>query len=655
MKKLIQNKTAFLILLICLFTLTAIAQVPAISSFSPISGPIGSSIIISGSNFDASPANNIVFFGAVSATVTSASATALDVVVPVGASYQPISVTTNGLTAYSVLAFDVTFTPGAPVTVNSFPNIAGYGLNLNAGSSQRLITSDFDGDGKPDVVALAAFDSISVFRNTSSGNNISLAAKKSFAAASFSPNFSVADYDGDGMPDLACVNHFLNTASVFRNTSTVGDISFAPKIDIATTVHPIAIVSGDIDGDGKTDMIISNEDDSSVSVFRNTTVGNNISFAARVDFRTGKRPRYITLADLDGDLKADIISTNYVSSSISILKNTSSPGTVSFDPRTDIATEADPGCINAVDLDGDLKNDLVITSESTHVISAFLNNSTTGNILFAPRVDHIVIQGNIYPPPPPWSGPANTYPVSIASGDVNGDGKPDLYIGCSTDNIYPAGKRVLLINLSSAGNISFAPCIEFPGGPVTSACIIDLQGDSKPEILVVLPNDFSAVLNIYGNRIAEPVEVKLCPPLGNTTIESTLTGTNYQWQVSSDSINFADVNNAGYYSGTNTSSLQLTNIPSSSYGNLYRCIVDGGSSETFGIRFRNEWRWQSTHTQWEDASGWTCGTLPDENTNVVISNIANITLNSNVTIRSLTVLPGATLTIGAGYNLTVLH
>ncbi len=643
-----------MVFLFSFVTLTAFAQVPVINSFTPLSGPVGSTVTFSGTNFDATAANNIVFFGAVRATVTSASATALDVVVPVGANYQPISVTTNGLTAYSVLVFDVTFTPGAPVTVNSFPYEAGYGLNLNAGASQRLTTSDFDGDGKLDIVAIAAFDSISVFRNTSSVSSLSFA-KKSFATTMYAPNFSVADYNGDGKPDLACVNHFLNTVSVLMNTSTVGDISFAPKIDITTVVHPISIVSGDIDRDGMADMIISNEDDSSVSVFRNTTIGNNISFAARVDFRMGKRPRFITLADLDGDLKADIISTNYVSTSISILKNSSSPGTVSFDPRTDIATEADPGCINAVDLDGDLKNDLVITSESTHVISTFLNNSTIGNILFAPRVDHTVIQGNIYPPPPPWSGPANTYPVSIASGDVNGDGKPDLYVGCSTDNIYPAGKRILLINLSSASNISFAPRIEFPGGPVTSACISDLQGDSKPEILVVMPTDFTAALYIYRNRIAEPVDVVLCPPLGNTTIESTLTGTNYQWQVSSDSINFADVNNAGYYSGTNTSFLQLTNIPSSSYGNLYRCIVDGGNSETFGIRFQNEWRWQSTHTQWEDASGWSCGTLPDANTDVIITNTANITLTSNVTIRSLTILPGATLTVSPGYNLTILH
>ncbi|MEJ0058039.1 MAG: IPT/TIG domain-containing protein [Bacteroidota bacterium] len=48
------------------------AQVPVITSFSPTSGPVGTPVIITGTNFGATVANNIVYFGAVRATVTSA-------------------------------------------------------------------------------------------------------------------------------------------------------------------------------------------------------------------------------------------------------------------------------------------------------------------------------------------------------------------------------------------------------------------------------------------------------------------------------------------------------------------------------------------------------------------------------------------------------
>src|SRR3954469_1582623 len=87
------------------------AQKPVISSFSPIRGNVGSVVVISGTNFSPVAANNIVFFGDVKATVTNASVTSLSVVVPAGATFKPISVTVNSLTAYSLNPFIVTF-PG---------------------------------------------------------------------------------------------------------------------------------------------------------------------------------------------------------------------------------------------------------------------------------------------------------------------------------------------------------------------------------------------------------------------------------------------------------------------------------------------------------------------------------------------------------------
>src|SRR2546425_4381010 len=69
------------IVLLLLFVLAAVpmalAQVPRIDSVIPSSGHIGTPIIISGANFGPTPPDNIVYFGAVRATVTSASANSL--------------------------------------------------------------------------------------------------------------------------------------------------------------------------------------------------------------------------------------------------------------------------------------------------------------------------------------------------------------------------------------------------------------------------------------------------------------------------------------------------------------------------------------------------------------------------------------------------
>src|SRR5688572_18750891 len=97
----------------------AIAQVPSITSFSPTSGPIGTPVTITGTNFDSTPSNNIVYFGATQATVLTASATQLTVSVPAGATYQPMSVLVSGLTAYAGSPFVITF-PDGVIDENTF-------------------------------------------------------------------------------------------------------------------------------------------------------------------------------------------------------------------------------------------------------------------------------------------------------------------------------------------------------------------------------------------------------------------------------------------------------------------------------------------------------------------------------------------------------
>ena len=66
-----------------------IQTAPSISSFSPTSGNPGTSITITGNNFDATLANNVVYFGLVQGTITSASITSLMATVPAGAQMVP--------------------------------------------------------------------------------------------------------------------------------------------------------------------------------------------------------------------------------------------------------------------------------------------------------------------------------------------------------------------------------------------------------------------------------------------------------------------------------------------------------------------------------------------------------------------------------------
>ncbi len=191
--------------------------------------------------------------------------------------------------------------------------------------------------------------------NTTIKGNISFADKIEFFTSGESYSVKIGDLDGDGKPDLVTANFSTSTVSVFRNNSTVGTIRLDIKNDYLTEGDPFYCAIGDIDLDGKPDLIVTNSSSSTVSVFRNTSVMGSISFATKVNFTTGSTPAFVTIGDLDGDGKPDIAIANFGSTTVSVLKNLSSNGTISFAPKVNYDVGASPNEITIGDLDGDGK------------------------------------------------------------------------------------------------------------------------------------------------------------------------------------------------------------------------------------------------------------------------------------------------------------
>jgi uncharacterized delta-60 repeat protein len=139
---------------------------------------------------------------------------------------------------------------------------------------------------------------------------------------------------------------------------------------------------------------------------------------------------------------------------------------------------------------------------------------------------------------------------------------------------------------------------------------------------------------------------------GNTTLNSGATGASFQWQLNTGS-GYSNLSDNGVYSGTHSPVLGISNAPSSYYGYLYRCIVDGVAGNVFTLTFINRWTGAVSNV-WENPANWNCGVVPDLNTDVTISGSA-VVLNSNTTIRSLTVQAGGRVTVTTGHTLTVVH
>lgn len=254
---------------------------PAISGISPLDGPAGTTVTIAGSGFSATPDSNVVYFGGIRGDVISSTPTDIKVKVPKGAPYANISVSTRSLTATSSYAFSVTFPDGGSINPTSFSSP----LSFDAGG--KLIHP-----GKT----------------------------------------AVADFDGDGKPDLITPDWGANYVVISRNNSSNGKISFTDHLKI-TVGEPSAngllkAVPVDVNSDGKIDFCIGNNADLSTYIYINTSTPGNISFRA-----TPSIPGLLLeAADVNQDGRPDLIQR--IGFDAVIRTNYSEPGSLSFESYT---------------------------------------------------------------------------------------------------------------------------------------------------------------------------------------------------------------------------------------------------------------------------------------------------------------------------------
>lgn len=545
-----------------------------ITSFSPSTGVQGTPVTINGTNFSPSPTSNIVFFGAVQATVISATSNQLIVTAPYGSSYSPISVTTGGLTAYSALPYITTFIGGCDLVPATFSNRVDSSAEL---SLSTLDQADFDGDGKADIIIqdYAYYNRFTVYRNTSITPNVSFAAKQYIPVPHGSQSvFAIGDLNGDGKPDI--VNSNYNSpygCSVFLNTSTIGNISFGTENIIPNSIAPIFIQIADMDGDGKPDVLGTYFD--KVYVYKNISTPGNLAFTfinQLYPYASGGGETMgfsITDIDLDG-LPDAVVNCNYYSQpSIKIFRNITTNGTIKL--TQNIATNVSLGSnqnsnrLATADYDGDGKSDFAVFQNSFgNGVYPFRNTSTPGSISFVAQPSTL-LTGSVR---------------GISTGDVNGDGKPDLILTYISNVDF-----AIMINTSTSGNISFSAPVTFahlPSSTVDKALVGDINLDGKSDIALLggrtnpQTGAVEGALNIFKNNFCGQDTITICSN-ASTGIMCNISGSSFQWQQDQGS-GFVNITNNVNFSGTTSLTLVLNNIPLSFNGYKFRCLANGNYS-----------------------------------------------------------------------------
>jgi hypothetical protein len=133
-------------------------------------------------------------------------------------------------------------------------------------SPWALTTGDFNGDGKIDLaVANAADDSVSVLLQAS-GGGLPTATAPSYPVERAPSGLAVGDINGDGRTDLVVANRTSGTLSVLLANANG---TFRAAVSHPVGGFPSGIATGDFNGDGKVDIAVTSERDANVSVLIN--------------------------------------------------------------------------------------------------------------------------------------------------------------------------------------------------------------------------------------------------------------------------------------------------------------------------------------------------------------------------------------------------
>jgi uncharacterized protein (TIGR03437 family) len=245
---------------------------------------------------------------------------------------------------------------------------------LNIGTNAtKLGVADFNQDGALDLVTRGQAGGLSLFLGNGQGDFTPNAT--GLGGSEAGNTFAVGDFNGDGKPDLVLPDPAQqsgqSTARLFILPGN-GQGGFGATLFVNTTQPPNDLRAADLNLDGRDDLIYSSYDGASaINVALSDATGG---YATATGYPV---PRIFSaslqFADLNSDGKTDMLVLNDDSSSLTYWL---SKGDGTFNPAVNLPTVGTPYALTSADVDEDGINDLILASGYAPAV-AVLNNRTS--------------------------------------------------------------------------------------------------------------------------------------------------------------------------------------------------------------------------------------------------------------------------------------
>ena len=354
-----------------------------------------------------------------------------------------------------------------------FPNYYG---SVNGDSYVAL--ADVNGDGKIDFLGTQNnpfLGQLDVLIGIGGGQ---LFTHRDYYAGGASTFAAAGDFNGDGKVDLAVVNDPVCCSVVYLVGLLLGngDGTFPgnPKALPLGTKSLRGIAAGDLNGDGKLDLVVAVFDGIDV------LLGNGDgTFQNQVGYGHAVSAFNLLLADFNKDGHLDVAVADYTAfANISVYLGN---GDGTFQPQTDYSAGKNAYQLATGDFNGDGNLDIAFTSENTDSLGVLFGN---GDGTFQPQVQINTGTGSA--------------PRVIATGDLNHDGKLDLAFSTRCSSKCSVQASVMLGN----GDGTFGPATNYPlpsGLVVEGIAIADMNSDGKPDLVTTVLSNNNQTSVLLGN------------------------------------------------------------------------------------------------------------------------------------------------------------